>query len=168
VGLVDQDALRRHRLAIQADSEGPYVWGVTDQLWLALHIERQADVEDGFSQPFRHWTAVTNRLTDLRTIALKLDWMLSTFRGGELDRFAWMYYAASDVVAFLTSTRSLLDHVAAALLSVAPHRASLPRPVLQRTADMAAKASGASGLARRVGLGSGPGVFVVRRGEGSA
>lgn len=123
--LVDVDALRRLRGAIHDGPDGPYVWGEFERLLTDCHVVRalgrgDVDVVHG------HLRAVSNRLTDLRTCAMKLAWMLERRDAGELDPFAWMFFASSDVNSFLTNVRSLFDHLARVLRAVASAPAGVP------------------------------------------
>ncbi len=119
--LLDVDALKRHRDAIQVGDNGPFVAGALTALMAHAHIER-AKGSDEFDELNKHVRATMNRRGDLWTIASKLDWMLEQRDAGALDSFAWMYFASSDVNAFLFNVRSLFDHLAEAM------RVSAPRP----------------------------------------
>lgn len=124
--LVNSDALRQLRAAIQLDVGAPRVAGAFEQLGVKVHVARalgRRDLEGVYSE----LNAVSNRLADLRTIALKLDWMLGQRASGELDSVLWAMFASSDVNAFLTNVRSLFDHLARAMRAVAPQPGGIPR-----------------------------------------
>lgn len=128
MGLIDIDALREQRDAIKVNEDGPYVWGNFERVQSAVRVERQPrPPDDPLNQTMRHLRAISNRLRDMRSIAAKLDWMLHMSRRGELAEGAWMHFATSDVDGFLMTTRSLLDHLSRALVSVAPQPGSLPK-----------------------------------------
>jgi hypothetical protein len=130
VVLVDAQALGALKASVQHDDEDrAFVFGDFDRLWAAMHIERnpRLSAEDSLNAVMRHLTATLNRQQDLRTSAAKLDWMLHLVRDGHLDQYTYMFFAASDIVGFLTSARSLLDHLSRALVAAAPKRDSLPK-----------------------------------------
>jgi hypothetical protein len=111
--LTSRASLERQEAAIQWDADGPYLWGEFERLLAAALMAR--DRSDTYAQLYRHLRAVQNRLTDIRTIVTKLtklDWMNGLRTTGELDDDDWMFFATSDVVAFLANTRGLLDHLA--------------------------------------------------------
>ncbi len=123
--LVSVDALLQYRAAIRHGDNGPYVWGSFERLVTDCNVA-SALGRTAVDRPYRHLVAVSNRLTDLRTSAMKLDWMLERRDVGELDPMAWMLFAASDVNSFLTNVRSLFDHLARALHSTAPQPGGIP------------------------------------------
>src|SRR5262249_49384658 len=74
-----------------------------------------------------HLHAVANRLTDLRTSAMKLAWLLQRRDADELDPMMWMFFASGDVTFFFTTVRSLFDHLAQAITAAAPQPGGVPR-----------------------------------------
>lgn len=116
--LVDVNDLARHRAAIRNHDDRWFIWGEFERLWLSCHLGRAMGRAD-LSDLYQHITAVHTRVRDLRTIAFKLDWMRQLRGAEQLPQEWWMYFAASDVVSFLTNVRSLFDHLAGAMADVA-------------------------------------------------
>lgn len=108
-----------------ADDEA-YTWGAFDRLITDCHVAWALD-QDAIVETYRELRAIANRLTDLRTVPMKLDWMLQRRDLGELDPFGWMYFASSDINSFLTNLRALFDHLARAMRCAAPHPGGIPR-----------------------------------------
>jgi hypothetical protein len=118
--------MRRHRSAIREGDDGPFVWGSFERLLTDCLVNRALGRED-VDQVHRELRAVANRLTDLRTIAMKLDWLLEQRDSGTLDPMVWMLFATSDVSGFLTNVRSLFDHLARSMRAAAPQPRSIPQ-----------------------------------------
>src|SRR4051812_4072759 len=108
--LVSRAALETHRAAIQDGPDGPFVWGDFEELLIGCHVARALGRSD-VDAVHRELRAVMNRLTDLRTGVMKLDWMLERRDSGDLDPLVWMVFASSDVNSFLSNVRSLFDHI---------------------------------------------------------
>lgn len=136
--LLNVDALKRHRDAIQAGDDGPFVAGTLTALTAYAHIERAKGSEES-DQLNRHLRATMNRRGDLWTIASKLDWMLKQRNAGVLDSSAWMFFASSDVNAFLFNVRSLFDHLAEAMRVAAPKPQGIPHQSFKGLQDWIAK-----------------------------
>lgn len=118
--------MRAHVAAIQQSSDGAFVWGPFEVL-LTDCMEASQLGRPEVDATLSHLRAVANRLTDLRTCAMKLQWMRDRREEGELDQILWMYFASSDVLAFLASSRSLFDDLARAFRTAAPRPAGIPR-----------------------------------------
>jgi len=123
--LVDRTALDQHRRAIQQDEEGWFVWGELERLSTACHVYRATGQTDQ-DELCRHITAVTTHVQDLRTIVAKLDWMRELRDAGQLGSYTWIYFAATDVVSFLTNVRSLFDRLGRAMRAVANQPGNVP------------------------------------------
>lgn len=142
--LFDRVLIRALRESIQFDEEGAFVWGAFEQLLAAALVERVAS-GDGVIQarhpplPWRDLVAVQNRLRDMETIVWKLDRQLEWRRTDVLGRWEWMFFAASDVNAFLVFARALLDHLAKAIRLTAPRREGVPRTFSDLTKWVASK-----------------------------
>jgi hypothetical protein len=81
------------------------------QGWSNRFQEVPASLSVGAIRTLRH---------GLGLIVLNVEWMRSLRDTGELDSGTWMYFAASDTISFLTSVRSLFDHLALTLKSSSP------------------------------------------------
>jgi hypothetical protein len=123
--LVDRAALDRHRKAIQENEKGWFVWGELERLSTACHVYRATGQTDQ-DELCRHITAVTTHVQDLRTIVAKLDWMRELRDAEQLDSYTWIYFAATDVVSFLTNVRSMFDRLARAMRAAANQPGSVP------------------------------------------
>ena len=132
--LLDVDALKRYRAAIQVGDDGPFVWGTFESLMTHTLIGRATDDAE-LNELYKHLRATANRLSDLRTIALKLDWMLEQRDCGNLDSYAWMFFASSDVNAFLSNVRSLFDHLSEAIRVAALKPNGIPRLSFRKLRD---------------------------------
>ena len=135
--LVDINALRRHRAAIQMGDDGPFVWGDFERVVAESMVVREAGRPQ--HELYRHLRATQNRLTDLRTIPVKLDWMLQQRDAGNLDPYDWMFFASSDVNSFLSNVRSLFDHLSDALRAAAPKPGSIPQQSFRKLRDWVGK-----------------------------
>lgn len=122
--IVNQDALAAHRRAIEESEDGWFTWGGFEALYADLVV---SGYDKGLRRISRQFTAIVNRQQQLRTIVLKLDWMKGKRDSDELGADDWMFFAASDVISFVTTVRSLFDHLARSFAEVATHRASVPK-----------------------------------------
>jgi hypothetical protein len=107
-------------------ADGCYVWGEFERLLMKCQVARALGRDD-VDSVHHHLRAVANRLTDLRTCAMKLDWMVTRRDEGDLDPFVWMFFASSDVSSFLTNVRSLFDHLGRAIRAAAPQPRGVPQ-----------------------------------------
>jgi hypothetical protein len=123
--LVDRATLHQHREAIQQDEKGWFVWGELERLSTACHVYHATGQTDR-DMLYRHITAVTTHVQDLRTTVAKLDWMRELRDVGQLDSYTWIYFAATDVVSFLTNVRSMFDRLSRAMRAVANQPANVP------------------------------------------
>jgi len=135
--LVDINALRCHRVAIQMGDDGPFVWRDFERVVAESMVVREAGQPQ--HELYRHLRATQNRLTDLRTIPVKLDWMLQQRDAGNLDPYDWMFFASSDVNSFLSNVRSLFDHLSDALRAAAPKPGSIPQQSFRKLRDWVGK-----------------------------
>ena len=148
VVLVDSDSLRAHLGAIHEDTEGPFVWGTFDRVLAEFMVRRGSEAPG--QAGYRPMRAVANRLIELRTIPVKLSWMLERRDSGELDPYMWMFFATSDISSYLTNARSLFDHLAHAIdrtstkPGTAPHSFHDLRTWVAKAPDRAALTLGAS------------------------
>jgi hypothetical protein len=123
--LVDINALRRHRAAIRMGDDGYFVWGDFERVVAeSMEVRETGQLQ---RELYRQLRATQNRLTDLRTIPVKLSWMLQQRDAGTLDPYDWMFFASSDVNSFLANVRSLFDHLADALRAAAPKPGGIPQ-----------------------------------------
>ena len=122
---VSEQALRSHRAAIQRGPDGPFVWGAFEEL-LVPRRDPADPRNPVIDRLLRELSAIQNRLTDLRTCALKLDWMRDLRDQAVLDPMSWMLFASSDVTSFLANLRALFDHLARALRAAAPEPGGIP------------------------------------------
>lgn len=94
---------------IQEEDGGFYTSSEFDQLLARLSIAHASDTLASLA--YRQVVSVFELQANLLTILYKLQW-LSAQRDHGLDDVTWMYFAASDVVAFHVVLRSLFDEVA--------------------------------------------------------
>lgn len=135
--LVDINALRRHRAAIRMGDDGYFVWGDFERVVAeSMEVRETGQLQ---RELYRQLRATQNRLTDLRTIPVKLNWMLQQRDAGTLDPYDWMFFASSDVNSFLANVRSLFDHLADALRAAAPKPGGIPQQSFRKLRDWVAK-----------------------------
>lgn len=131
--LVDRKALEAQRAAIQSDGEHWFVWGAFEELWLHCQLERtrptadSATADDRVRKAYFHLSALQTRLTDVRTVVLKLDWMKGLRDSADLQPVTWMLFASNDFVSFLSTVRSAMDRLARALAVAAPRPGGIPQ-----------------------------------------
>jgi len=117
--------------------DGPFIWGDFERVVAESMVVREAGRPQ--HELYRQLRATQNRLTDLRTIPMKVNWMLQQRDVGNLDPYDWMFFASSDVNSFLSNVRSLFDHLADALRAAAPKPGSIPQQSFRKLSDWVGK-----------------------------
>lgn len=115
--LVDEGALAAYAAAIQDEGDTAQVSGRLEALHAALILDR---ARTGRTSPLAGpLSGVAGRVENARTVVAKLDWLRSQRDAGALEPMAWMYFAASDVLAFHAFVRGVFDDLADAFVLVA-------------------------------------------------
>ena len=108
---------------IRSDNGSFYTSSDFDQLYAQVSLAQA--VGNLAWPPYRHVISVVELHGNLLTILLKLSW-LNARREDGLDDTSWMFFAASDIVAFHVFLRCLFDEVAGMVREMATKPGVVP------------------------------------------
>jgi len=124
LGETDQLTVETALKLIRRNDHEWYTSSAFDQLFGAVHIARALGEVPSFAAG--HLSAALELRASVISIMQKMAWLHGLNRTGDLDDGKWMYFAASDIVAFHVLLRSLLDEVGAVIANVALKRGETP------------------------------------------
>ncbi|MGD0255546.1 MAG: hypothetical protein ABSB99_08355 [Acidimicrobiales bacterium] len=132
---IDRDVAETALALIQNKGREWYTSAAFEQVFGAVHMARIDRLIPGF--PAVNLVAALELRASAVTIVQKVAWLHERKRSDALDDGRWMYFAASDIVAFHVLLRSLFDSIAVAITRIAPKRGVTAPSFAHLRADLA-------------------------------